>query len=121
MALIPREVTGNPLIGESLGAGVIGDSPAGFGIEGLSDQEQALTAVNADSNNAGVPAAFINNINSSSSALVLEARGTTVGGLCTITTGGHLACNGALEAVAPVDGGATQSRTKRHLGARKLV
>ena len=31
-----------------------------------------------------------------------------MGGLCTISTGGHLACNGALGVVAPVDGGARQ-------------
>jgi len=100
------EVSGNTLIGESLGAGVVGDSAAGFGIEGLSDQEQALTAVNADSNNTGAPAAFINNINSSPTDPVLYVEGGTVGGTCIIDTSGDISCTGAKNAVVPVDGGA---------------
>jgi hypothetical protein len=44
--------------------------------------------------------------NTNSGGLLFNAESFGFGGICTITVGGHLACNGALGEVAPVDGGA---------------
>lgn len=44
--------------------------------------------------------------NTNSGGLLFNAESFGFGGICTITVGGHLACNGVLGEVAPVDGGA---------------
>jgi hypothetical protein len=95
-------------VGPAFPSGVWGDSSAEDGIYGTSDSAAALGALSSDSNNEGIATVFFDNVNSSSSALILYAVGLDVGGLCTMTTGGVFSCNGALEHIAPVDSGARQ-------------
>ena len=101
------EQEGTNTAGISRPAGVWGDSTARAGVLATSDQQDAIAAISADSN-GGQRAGFFDNLSTSSSENVIYATGFKVGGLCTISTGGHLACNGALGVVAPVDGGARQ-------------
>jgi hypothetical protein len=101
-----EQVAGNTA-GLARPAGVWGDSSQRPGIFATSDSEDAIAAVSSDTN-GGQRAGFFDNLSFSSTENVIYATGFNVGGLCTISTAGHLACNGVLGAVAPVDGGARQ-------------
>jgi hypothetical protein len=86
-------------------AGVWGDSFAGDGMVATSNQNNGLVAATADSLNQFNAAAFLDNQNANPADPVLQTFAERVGGSCTITNGGDLACTGSKSAVVPVDNG----------------
>jgi hypothetical protein len=106
-------VLGQVATGSILGSGFIpltglwGDTgQAGDeGVLGTADDGYPLVAQN--NSPSGHPTLDLFAYDSSNSGgLLFSAESFGFGGVCTITVGGHLACNGALGEVAPVDGGA---------------
>jgi hypothetical protein len=91
------------MLGPPSAAGIAGDSSSAFGLEGLSDQSQAVTGVSADSLSVGIPTAFFDNSSGSAADPVVETFGFTVGGMCIIDTSGNVSCSGTKSAVVPVD------------------
>lgn len=91
----------------SYSPGVWGDTTAatreGAGVIASADNNYAMFAAN---NSTGVPTIYGENETSDTSALVLEALGSTVGGSCTMDVSGNLKCSGTVGADAAVDGGA---------------
>lgn len=92
-------------IGTVDAAGVWGDSFAGDGMVATSSQNNGIVAITADSANQFNVGAFLDNQNNNPGDVVMQTFGETVGGACTITTGGDLACSGSKSAVVPVDNG----------------
>jgi hypothetical protein len=86
-------------------AGVWGDSYFGDGIVATSNQNNGFVAATADSLNQFNAAAFLDNQNANPGDPVLQTFAERVGGSCTITNGGDLACTGSKSAVVPVDNG----------------
>jgi hypothetical protein len=99
---ISETVAGN---GHVDAAGVWGDSFAGDGLVGSSNQNNGLVAFISDSLNQFNAGAFLDNQNNNPADPVLQTFGETVGGSCSITTGGDLACTGTKSAVVPVENG----------------
>jgi hypothetical protein len=106
-------VLGQVVTGSVLGsgfmrlAGVWGDTgQAGDeGVLGTADDGYPLVGENNSPSGRPTLALFaLDNTNSGGLLFYAESEGFF--GICSITVGGHLACNGALEQVAPVDGGA---------------
>jgi len=80
-------------------AGVWGDSFAGDGMVATSSQNNGIVAITADSANQFNVGAFIDNENANPGDVVMQTFGENVGGACTITTAGDLACTGSKSAV----------------------
>ena len=79
--------------GESGGAGVVGTADDGVAVEGRNDSTNIATAD------------FENKETSSTTAPILAAHATNIGGSCLMDAGGDLYCNGTKSGVVPVDGG----------------
>lgn len=86
-------------------AGVWGDSFAGDGMVATSSQNNGIVAITADSANQFNVGAFLDNQNNNPGDVVMQTFGETVGGACTITTAGALACTGPNSAIVQVDNG----------------
>lgn len=86
-------------------AGVWGDSFAGDGMVATSSQNNGIVAITADSANQLNVGAFLDNQNNNPGDVVMQTFGETVGGACTITTAGALACTGPNSAIVQVDNG----------------
>ncbi len=91
----------------SYAPGVWGDTTAatreGAGVLASADNNYGMFAAN---NSTGAPTIYGQNETSDTSALVLEAIGSAVGGSCTMDVSGNLKCSGTVGADAAVDGGA---------------
>jgi hypothetical protein len=106
-------VLGQVVTGSALGSGLVpltglwGDTgQAGDeGVLGTADDGYPLVAINNSTSGHPTLDLFAYD-NTNSGGLLFSAESFGFGGVCTITVGGHLACNGALGEVAPVDGGA---------------
>ncbi len=92
-------------IGTVDAAGVWGDSFAGDGMVATSSQNNGIVAITADSANQFNVGAFLDNQNNNPGDVVMQTFGETVGGACTITTAGALACSGPNSAIVQVDNG----------------